>query len=128
MKHLVSCEQPLVDVFMDAIEVLDIKILCGYRNQAAQNEAFSSGHSSKQWPDSRHNVVGLGKSSAIDAAPYPIDWRDQRRFDHFAGFIRGIAWKRGVELLWGGDWNRDYKFLSDQKFNDLVHFELVERK
>jgi len=113
-------------IFYEAIKHLDIKILCGRRGEEAQNEAYSSGHSSKPWPMSKHNVEAPALSPAIDAAPYPVDWNDRRRFDHFAGFIRGIATMQGLELRWGGDWNQDYKFGPDQTFNDLVHFEIAK--
>ncbi len=31
----------------------------------------------------------------------------------------------GIELRWGGDWDRDAEF-DDQTFNDLPHFELYD--
>lgn len=126
--RLDSVDPRLQEIFYEAIRHLDIKILCGRRLQAAQDEAFSSGHSSVQWPDSKHNAIAPALSLAIDAAPYPVDWNDRRRFDHFAGFIRGLGIARGLEIRWGGDWNEDYKFGSDQKFNDLVHFEILARR
>jgi hypothetical protein len=64
-------------------------------------------------------------SRAVDVAPYPIDWNDTRRFDHFAGIVVGIAHRSGVKIRWGGNWDRDND-LNDQNFNDLVHFELID--
>lgn len=123
-RRLSEVDFRLQAIFSEAIRHLDIKILCGRRSEWEQNEAYSSGHSSLPWPMSKHNVEDDEMSPAIDAAPYPVDWNDRRRFDHFAGFIRGLAVIEGLELTWGGDWNRDYKFGPDQKFNDLVHFEI----
>jgi peptidoglycan LD-endopeptidase CwlK len=31
----------------------------------------------------------------------------------------------GIEIRWGGDWDGDGD-LSDHKFNDLPHFELID--
>ena len=62
-------------------------------------------------------------SRAVDVAPYPIDWNDTERFGRFAGFVLGMAAAMGIPLRWGGDWDRDND-THDQKFNDLVHFEL----
>jgi hypothetical protein len=30
------------------------------------------------------------------------------------------------DIRWGGDWDRDNDF-SDQKLNDLCHFELIKK-
>ena len=31
----------------------------------------------------------------------------------------------GIDIRWGGDWDRDTE-VRDNKFDDLVHFEIVE--
>jgi hypothetical protein len=31
----------------------------------------------------------------------------------------------GIELRWGGDWSMDFE-VKDNRFDDLVHFEIVE--
>ena len=41
----------------------------------------------------------------------------------FGSFVRGVAYKMGVEIRWGGDWDGDFD-LKDQTFMDLVHFEI----
>ena len=61
---------------------------------------------------------------ACDVVPYPIDWNDRERFHLFAGFVLGIANQMGIELRWGGDWNRNWE-VDDNKFDDFPHFELV---
>jgi hypothetical protein len=62
-------------------------------------------------------------AEAVDAAPYPIDWKDRERFSYFAGVVLGIAQSQGLQLTWGGDWDRDWQ-LRDNTFDDLLHFEL----
>lgn len=71
----------------------------------------------------------------MDVAPYPIDWGTEgsaeerrkalARFYHFAGYVLAVADAQGVGLRWGGDWDGDQTF-TDQAFDDLVHFELLD--
>lgn len=82
------------------------------------------------WPDSKHNVENDGDlSRAVDIAPWipgrGIDWDNSEHFHYMAGIVLGVAHKLGVKLRWGGDWNRN-QFSGDEKFLDLVHFELDE--
>ena len=45
---------------------------------------------------------------------------------HAPGFyVLGIASQMGLNIRWGGDWNQDTK-TKDNKFDDLVHFEIKE--
>ena len=89
------------------------------------DEAFRLGLSQKQFPNSKHNPRGFVTSSAVDAAPYPIDWSDIGRFKFFAGIVIATAHWKGVDIVWGGDWDSDRDF-SDQTFMDYAHFELVD--
>ena len=98
----------------------DCSILIGHRGEEAQNKAFDEGKSKVRYPKGKHNSK---PSTAVDVAPYPIDWEDRERFIYFAGLVKGIALEMGISLRWGGDWNNDTQ-LSDNKFDDLVHFEL----
>ena len=62
---------------------------------------------------------------AVDIAPHPIDWEDIKRFTYLAGIVVGIAHSMDIPIRWGGNWDRDNEILSDQKFDDCPHFELV---
>lgn len=74
-------------------------------------------------------------SYAFDGAPYPIDFSNKTkkiaRFYAWAYVILTIAETEleGTDyyLRWGGDWDRDNDF-DDQKFDDLMHFELRKCK
>ena len=112
----------LVEVCEAAIEVYDFSVLCGHRAQAEQDAAVRDGRSKAPWPTSSHNSV---PSRGIDLAPYPIDWTDLPRFRFLAGLIIGIGHARGIKIRSGGDWDGDGDW-TDQRFNDLPHFELVE--
>lgn len=118
--RLQSCDERLVVLFERVVELYDCTILVGHRGKAEQNEAFRTGKSKLEWPNSKHNDL---PSLAVDVAPYPIDWYDKLRFYHFAGFVLGVAAEQGTRIRWGGDWDGDHD-LTDQTFMDLVHFEI----
>ena len=131
---LSTCHVILRDIFNEAIKLYDIKILAGARGEGEQKAAYEGGVSKVQWPNSKHNVPSpKDLSEAVDAAPYPIIWDDERRYYFLHGIILGItvrvrekwllAGGRNFEIRWGGDWDSDTDF-NDQKFNDLVHFEI----
>lgn len=89
----------------------------------------------------------LEKSLAVDVIPYPVDWRFEKdlwqaysdddisaikaithniqRWFKFIGFVEGIALKIGVKIRSGADWDGD-NIMSDQRFDDLPHFELED--
>lgn len=120
-ERLLSCHPYLQKVFEQVVLKYDCTILCGHREEEAQAKAYLEGKTKLQWPQGKHNRL---PSLALDAAPYPIDWKDLKRFYHFAGYVLGTADKLSVKLRWGGDWDGD-RDLGDQEFNDLVHFELI---
>ena len=35
----------------------DFSVIVGHRNRSDQNRAFTSGHSKKKWPQSKHNRI-----------------------------------------------------------------------
>lgn len=119
--RLASCHPDLERLFLAVVAHFDCSVLIGHRDEAAQEEAYRTGHSTKRWPASRHNAV---PSLAADVAPYPIDWADRERMHLFAGYVMGVAAQMGVGIRWGGDWDRDTQ-VRDNRFDDLVHFELV---
>ena len=118
--RLASCHPDIQKVIREAIKYTDFTILCGYRGQEEQDQAFHDGRSKLQWPDSKHNKV---PAEAVDIAPYPIDWKDRERFILMAGFVMGIARQMGVKLRYGADWNRNWT-IKDETFQDLPHLEI----
>ena len=118
--NLKTCDKRLQDLFNEVIKHFDCSVLVGFRDRDGQNTAYASGHSTKKWPDSKHNSK---PAIAVDVAPYPIDWMDRERFIYFGGVVKGFALKSGLPLRWGGDWDNDTQ-LSDNIFDDLVHFEV----
>ncbi len=120
-EHLATACPQLQEIFRAVIEHYDCTIIQGHRTEIEQNEYFRTGRSKVEFPNSKHNHM---PSTAVDVAPYPIDWNDKDRFYHFAGYVEGVAKMKGYRTRWGGDWDRDHDF-RDQTFMDLVHFEYL---
>lgn len=119
---LMTCDQRLQKICLDAIEVMDFTVLCGHRDSDEQNKLFEEGKTKVQWPKSKHNVT---PSVAVDLAPYPVDWNDTERFYALAGVMFAIAAKHKIKLRWGGTWGGiDDK--NPSGFVDMPHFEIVE--
>ncbi len=132
LSRLETCHSDLQAIFTEVIKTVDCSILCGYRKEKEQNDAFIAGLSQLEWPLSKHNTF---PSQAIDAGPYfadmqNVDWEDALAFAVFAGYVKRIAeelFQQGKithRLRWGGDWDGDGR-TQDEQFQDLPHFELV---
>ena len=119
---LATCDPRLQRVFEAVVREFDCTIIEGHRDQERQDRMVEEGKSQVRWPDGKHNTV---PSMAVDVTPYPIAWDDRERQTLFAGYVLATAKASGVELRWGGDWDRDTE-VRDNRFDDLVHFELVE--
>jgi len=122
--RLDTCHDDLVKLFQVVVEFFDCSILEGYRSEEKQNLYYKQGKSKLKWPDGKH---GRLPSQAVDAVPYPVNWdeSDIVRFYYFGGFVKGVAAAMGVSIRWGGDWDNDTQ-TADERFKDLVHFELQE--
>lgn len=115
-QHLATCDQRLQYLMRKAIlrTPIDFTILCGYRDKAAQDAAMAAGTTQRPWPTSNHNRL---PSLAVDIAPYPIDWNDEKRFEMLAHYILGVAHALDMQVVWGGNWVRPH---------DMPHFEVKE--
>jgi len=114
---LSTCDIKLQDIMNEVILKYDIAIICGYRNEAEQSGAYKNGKSDAQFPHSKHNTY---PSKAIDITPFPIDWKDTKRFYEMAAFVLEVACSQGIYLKWGGNWI----LRKVSKRVDLPHFEL----
>jgi len=121
-KRLEGAHPDLQRVFAEVVKHFDCTIVCGHRGRVAQQLALESGKSKAAFGQSPHNFK---PAYAVDVVPYPINWQDRERMTYFAGFVLGTARALGVNLKWGGDWDGD-THLSDNRFDDLPHFELAE--
>jgi hypothetical protein len=120
-QRLQTCHADLQKVLHGAIKLINFTIIEAERNEPAQNAAFAAGKSKLKYPHSKHNHR---PSLAVDIAPFPLDWNNRERFALLAGVMLATAASLGIRLRWGGDWNANGE-MSDNKFDDLPHFELI---
>lgn len=121
--RLNTCHPDLQRLFGEIIKTYDCAIIEGHRDKATQDRYVKEGKSKLPWPKGKHNTV---PSQAVDAAPWiggKISWND-RDCLAFGGYVKGVAQQMGITIRWGGDWDGDND-VNDQRFNDLVHFELI---
>ena len=120
--RLATCHPDLQRLFNDVIKHWDCSVTYGIRTEEEQTQMVAKGKS--KTINSKHLRQADGYSHAVDVVPYPVDWKDHRRFYYFGGFVLGTAKKLGIPIRWGGDWNGNLE-VKDQNFNDLPHFELL---
>lgn len=125
INNLKECHTDLQILFNEVLKIIDHSIVCGFRGKKEQDKAFESGNSKVKFPHGKHNSF---PSNAVDAYPYPIDYKDKERIIYFAGIVMGVAeklYEAGKithKIKWGGDWNGD----NDLKDGwDWGHFELI---
>jgi len=133
-ERLNSCHVDLRLICDEAIKTMDFSVLEGHRSYSKQREYYKAGRSKLDGvkKKSKHQKT---PSEAVDIAPYPIDFKQvaksKARFYLLAGVMLQASEKLLSEgkishkLRWGGDWDSDKEF-SDQSFDDLPHFELIE--
>lgn len=145
-QELATCHPHLRMVLEEGIRRVDFTIVEGYRGEEAQNEAYRTGKSTLQYPESKHNrtateedveagfaaQAGEPLSWAADVAMWHYDtphirWERHGEFYLLAGILRGIGemiLPEGWSIRQGADWDRD-GYTTDQSFHDLPHIELV---
>jgi len=127
-KRLDTCSFSMQQIAREALAygIIDFAIAEGYRNDAKQHEYFVKGSSKLDAgnPKAKHNQK---PAKAFDAVPY-IDGSYSYRKAHccvLAGIIQAAAIKIGYRVRWGGNWDMDGEPITDQDFQDLVHYEEV---
>ena len=123
-QRLETCDPRLQALFNEVVRTFDCTVVEGHRGKEKQNDFFDLGKSKVQFPDGKHNKQ---PSQGADVAPYingTVSW-DPQHCLYFAGYVMGIAREMGIKIRWGGDWDMDMEAVTDQTFQDLVHFEVV---
>lgn len=115
-------------------QFFEITIIHGWRGEEIQNQAFQEGNSTKQWPDSKHNIVdvnGNPLSDAVDFGPWcyvpklgrkGVPWDDTHAFAIIGGILLAIANELSYNMVYGGDWDMDGQ-TTDQTLMDWGHIE-----
>jgi len=116
----------LQEVMNDALAtgIIDFSIAEGHRNKAKQNRYYDLGKSKVKYPDGKHNKI---PSDAVDAVPFinnATSW-NKLHCCILAGIILTCAKNKGIKIRWGGNWDMDGEPITDQDFQDLVHYEEV---
>jgi len=125
-ERLATCDSHLQALFNEIIRKRDCTILEGHRGKKRQNELFAEGKSKLEYPKGKHNK---NPSEAVDVAPYfPGIGVSFNRQDciYFAGYVMGIAGAMNINIRNGADWNRNEQ-VSDERFLDILHFEIIPR-
>lgn len=133
---LQTAHDELVLVMGEALKMtppsIDITIVHGYRDKTTQN-GIDPRFTTKRWPASYHNAedeAGDPCSDAIDFAPWitlrsgkkGIPWTDIKLFSYVAGIIQAATHELGIEITWGGDFDRDGS-TEDQTLADVGHIQ-----
>ena len=129
-KCLSTVKSELTNVCRRALSycVMDASVVEGRRSKEDQDRYFSEGKSRVKWPNGKHNVMCPGDlACAVDIAPYvngKVSWNKNHCLV-WAGLMLAAASEEGVSIRWGGNWDMDGEPVTDQNFQDLVHFELI---
>lgn len=73
---------------------------------------------------SNHRKHDDGYFHAVDIAPFPIDFKDVKKYVKLYTLIMGAARVLGVHLRSGMDWDED-GHLMEKGETDLGHFEII---
>jgi peptidoglycan L-alanyl-D-glutamate endopeptidase CwlK len=128
--ELETVKAPLRAVCQRALSygVMDATVIQGRRPKAEQDRYYALGKSKVQWPNGKHNTLHPEElAEAVDIAPYingTVSW-DWKHCLVWAGLMLAAAAELGYKIRWGGNWNMDGEPVTDQDFQDLVHFEVV---
>ena len=144
--RLLTCHPLLRMVVRHAIVMspMDLSVVCGFRGEVAQNNAFRDGFSTKKFPGSWHNHLadprdvaeGFAQeldqelSMAVDLVPFLEGrkrWDLPKEIRWLNGWVMGVGMSlvipHGFYLRSGVDWDRDGD-QTEHKLVDAPHIEL----
>lgn len=129
LNNLATCTPRIQHCVRKVAGIYDVRVLEGKRTWARQRQLQMEGKSKVGPGQSKHNPPTEGDvdwlSLAVDIVPYPIDWKDAKRFIYLAGLMIATANELDFALRWGGNWDMDMVIIDDQNFDDLPHFEEI---
>jgi len=135
-KRLEDAHSDLKLIFNEVKKVcmIDFDISEVHRPDVRQRYLFLTGKSEKDGiiKKSKHQSL---PSEAVDIYAYKPDGKGsytKHQMCYIAGVIQSIANLLYIQgkishiIRWGGNWDSDGEIITDQKFQDLCHFELLE--
>ena len=117
-ERLATSHPDLQKLFNEVVKTFDCTITQGHRKVAEQEKLYKEGKTKVKY--GKHNYY---PSIAVDVTPYPVDYENIDRHYYFGGFVLGIAQDMGIDIRWGGDWDKDFQ-VKDNNFDDFPHFEI----
>lgn len=108
-----TCDEQLVKLVREMAKEMDLVVLCGFRGEKEQTEAFNKGNSKLQFPNSKHNKL---PSLAVDIAPSPIDWNNLGMFLKMVQLAKVKAKELNINIRCGADFT---------SLKDYPHVELI---
>ena len=120
------------------VSAVEFQLVDGARTIDEQRKLFKAGKS-KINPDgldpkdlvaqAKHVVNKVEpKARAVDiiirVKDKPQHTYDRQHLCYVAGVVQSEGTRRGIAIRWGGNWDRDGEIITDQTFQDLVHFEV----
>lgn len=144
IKNLETCDPELIDLVEEAITncPIDFGISYGHRTQEEQFELYKKGREERghKWvlTDPSKKVTNIdgyevmskhnhSPSLAFDFICYvngKVTWKE-KYYVFVAGYIMGKAQELGINVTWGGNFDRDNDIMEKGTFNDLGHFEIA---
>lgn len=147
-KRLNTCNAEIQLIITEAIKVsqIDFGVAQGERTVEQQQHYFNEGKSKvnpkayatleELLSKGKHIVDGniRKKADAVDIYAYvngSANW-EKHNLCYVGGVITSTAKRLLKEgkitkcLRWGGNWDNDGEIISDQNFQDLPHFELID--
>lgn len=95
LENLSLAHEKLQIIAIEMIKEFDFSIICSYRNEQAQNDAYANGYSELKWPKSAHNHL---PSLAIDCTPFPLDWKNIESFKKMRRIFYYIADDKNIKI------------------------------
>lgn len=128
LDKLAMCTPNIVKFTLALHKRIPVRVVDALRNPEIQKKLVSIGASRTM--NSRHLPNKDGQSEAVDLYPLvngkvPVNYKSKEyeALCYRMGEIAvEVAKELGIKIVWGGDWNGNGIY-TDQKFNDLVHFE-----
>lgn len=128
-ERLSTCDRRLQEIIYLAIKrsPIDFGVAEGHRSTTRQKSLYDQGKS-KIDGIKRKGKHNFNPSQAVDLYAWvngKASW-DASSLILIAGVVYAAASELGYTIRWGGNWDQDGEIITDQRFQDFPHFEIIE--